>query len=274
MMAALEGGLTFQKGLGAVHALSHPLGGLKAPSLHHGTLNAVLLPAVLRFNEPHAGDKYGVLRRVLQLPEDASLPDYFAALSRPPRPADEPAPDGRARGLPRRTSRATPRSTTRPRPIRGRPAKPSSWPCSTKRWADGHGPAASSGRPWVSSAIRLTATAATSSRAANRPIASAKSAPMTSAMADGASRPPQPGHGPGHPHAGRAQGGRVELGRVGVEPAPGAQQREAHQQQRRAPPRPASSAPRTAGSPRHWRRGSRSACAGGRWSRRRGAASA
>ncbi len=54
MMAALEGGLTFQKGLGAVHALSHPLGGLKEPSLHHGTLNAVLLPAVLRFNEPHA----------------------------------------------------------------------------------------------------------------------------------------------------------------------------------------------------------------------------
>ena len=58
MMAALEGGLTFQKGLGAVHALSHPLGGLKAPSLHHGTLNAVLLPAVLRFNEPNAEDKY------------------------------------------------------------------------------------------------------------------------------------------------------------------------------------------------------------------------
>ena len=81
MMAALEGGLTFQKGLGAVHALSHPLGGLKEPSLHHGTLNAVLLPAVLRFNEPHAEEKYDVLRRVLNLPEDASLPDYFAALT-------------------------------------------------------------------------------------------------------------------------------------------------------------------------------------------------
>ena len=45
MMAALEGGLTFQKGLGAVHALSHPLGGLKDLSLHHGTLNAVILPS-------------------------------------------------------------------------------------------------------------------------------------------------------------------------------------------------------------------------------------
>ena len=80
-MAALEGGLTFQKGLGAVHALSHPLGGLYEPSLHHGTLNAVLLPHVLRFNEPHAADKYRVMRRVLQLPEDASLPEYFAGLT-------------------------------------------------------------------------------------------------------------------------------------------------------------------------------------------------
>ena len=42
--------MAFQKGLGAVHALSHPLGGLKEPRLHHGTLNAVFLPAVLRFN--------------------------------------------------------------------------------------------------------------------------------------------------------------------------------------------------------------------------------
>ena len=41
MMAALEGGLTFQKGLGGVHALSHPLGSLRDPVLHHGTLNAV-----------------------------------------------------------------------------------------------------------------------------------------------------------------------------------------------------------------------------------------
>ena len=81
MMAALEGGLTFQKGLGAVHALSHPLGGLKAPSLHHGTLNAVLLPAVLRFNEPHAEDKYGSCAACCNLPEDASLPGYFAALT-------------------------------------------------------------------------------------------------------------------------------------------------------------------------------------------------
>ncbi|MEM8974447.1 MAG: iron-containing alcohol dehydrogenase, partial [Pseudomonadota bacterium] len=52
MMAALQGGLTFQKGLGAIHALSHPLGALKHVSLHHGTLNAILLPYVLEKNAP------------------------------------------------------------------------------------------------------------------------------------------------------------------------------------------------------------------------------
>jgi alcohol dehydrogenase class IV len=81
MMAALEGGLTFQKGLGAVHALSHPLGGLKEPSLHHGTLNAVLLPSVLRFNEGHAGEKYGELRRLLALPDHVTLADFFHDLA-------------------------------------------------------------------------------------------------------------------------------------------------------------------------------------------------
>jgi len=81
MMAALEGGLTFQKGLGAVHALSHPLGGRKDLSLHHGTLNAVILPAALRFNQSHAEAKYAVIRSTLGLPADADLADYFARLS-------------------------------------------------------------------------------------------------------------------------------------------------------------------------------------------------
>ena len=44
LMGALQGGMCFQKGLGAVHGLSHALGSLKNPPLHHGTLNAVLLP--------------------------------------------------------------------------------------------------------------------------------------------------------------------------------------------------------------------------------------
>jgi alcohol dehydrogenase class IV len=82
MMAALEGGLTFQKGLGAVHSLSHALGGLKSPSLHHGTLNAVLLPAVLRFNEEVAREKYDVLRRVLGLSEGADLARWIEDLNR------------------------------------------------------------------------------------------------------------------------------------------------------------------------------------------------
>ena len=53
MSASFQGALAFQKGLGAVHSLSHPLGGLKIngkTSLHHGTLNAIVMPAVLRFN--------------------------------------------------------------------------------------------------------------------------------------------------------------------------------------------------------------------------------
>ncbi|HEY1130058.1 MAG TPA: iron-containing alcohol dehydrogenase [Roseateles sp.] len=49
MCASVHGALAFQKGLGAVHSLSHALGGLE-PRLHHGTLNAVFLPAVIRFN--------------------------------------------------------------------------------------------------------------------------------------------------------------------------------------------------------------------------------
>jgi 4-hydroxybutyrate dehydrogenase len=81
MMGALEGGLTFQKGLGAVHALSHALGGLKQPSLHHGTLNAILLPPVIRFNTGHIGDKEGRLKAALGLPANADLAGEVAALN-------------------------------------------------------------------------------------------------------------------------------------------------------------------------------------------------
>lgn len=82
MMASLEGGLAFQKGLGAVHALSHSLGTLRSPALHHGTLNAVLLPPVLRFNAPNVGDKYCSMRRTLGLAADADLAQWFTALTR------------------------------------------------------------------------------------------------------------------------------------------------------------------------------------------------
>jgi len=49
MSASAQGALAFQKGLGCVHSLSHSLGGVN-PRLHHGTLNAMFLPAVVRFN--------------------------------------------------------------------------------------------------------------------------------------------------------------------------------------------------------------------------------
>ena len=48
MSASMQGAMAFQKGLGCVHSLSHSLGGAD-PRLHHGTLNAMFLPAVLRF---------------------------------------------------------------------------------------------------------------------------------------------------------------------------------------------------------------------------------
>jgi 4-hydroxybutyrate dehydrogenase len=81
MMASTEGALTFQKGLGAVHAMAHPLGALDDLPLHHGTLNAVLLPAVLRFNEPAAPQKYARLREVIGLEPDADLAGWVAGLN-------------------------------------------------------------------------------------------------------------------------------------------------------------------------------------------------
>ena len=49
MSASMQGAMAFQKGLGCVHSLSHSLGGVN-PRLHHGTLNAMFLPAVILFN--------------------------------------------------------------------------------------------------------------------------------------------------------------------------------------------------------------------------------
>ena len=49
MMAAMMGAVAFQKGLGAVHSLAHPLSSIA--NLHHGTANGILLPPVLEFNK-------------------------------------------------------------------------------------------------------------------------------------------------------------------------------------------------------------------------------
>lgn len=81
MMGALQGGLTFQKGLGAVHALSHALGALKSPNLHHGTLNAILMPAVMRLNRPAAPAKIARIEQALGL-APGGLEDALDALNR------------------------------------------------------------------------------------------------------------------------------------------------------------------------------------------------
>ena len=78
MVCALEGAMAFQKGLGAVHALTHPLGAIRQLNLHHGTLNAVLTPAVLRFNRPAIGDKWQRLEAFFGMAPDAAI----AALNR------------------------------------------------------------------------------------------------------------------------------------------------------------------------------------------------
>ncbi len=82
MMAALEGGLAFQKGLGAVHSISHALGGLAGLKLHHGTLNAMLTPLVLRFNAPAVGDKLARLGASMGLPAAADVATQLDALNR------------------------------------------------------------------------------------------------------------------------------------------------------------------------------------------------
>ncbi|MCB8880521.1 iron-containing alcohol dehydrogenase [Acidisoma cellulosilytica] len=73
MVAALEGAMAFQKGLGAVHALTHALGAIHSLNLHHGTLNALLMPAVLRFNRPAIGAKWSVLARIMGGEPDAVI---------------------------------------------------------------------------------------------------------------------------------------------------------------------------------------------------------
>lgn len=66
LAAASMGAAAFQKGLGGVHALAHPLGGLYDKP--HGLLNAILLPYVVVRNRPHIADRMDILARVLDLP--------------------------------------------------------------------------------------------------------------------------------------------------------------------------------------------------------------
>jgi len=78
MSASMQGAMAFQKGLGCVHSLSHSLGGVN-PRLHHGTLNAMFLPAVVRFNaQAEAVKKDRRLERMAQamgLQSASDIPD-------------------------------------------------------------------------------------------------------------------------------------------------------------------------------------------------------
>ncbi len=81
MMCSTEGALSFIKGLGAVHAMSHAAGRIPRLNLHHGTLNAVFLPAVLRFNEAQCEDKYERLRQAMGLEAGASIADAVSSMN-------------------------------------------------------------------------------------------------------------------------------------------------------------------------------------------------
>lgn len=81
MMAATEGAMAFTKGLGAVHAMSHACGANPVLKLHHGTLNAVILPTVLEYNEGACVEKFKRLRMSLGLQPNASIADFVRSLN-------------------------------------------------------------------------------------------------------------------------------------------------------------------------------------------------
>ena len=66
MSAAAMGATAFQKGLGAVHSLSHPVGSIY--DTHHGLTNAVFMPYVMNFNRPAIEGQMDILARYLNLP--------------------------------------------------------------------------------------------------------------------------------------------------------------------------------------------------------------
>ncbi|MBT4011832.1 MAG: iron-containing alcohol dehydrogenase [Planctomycetaceae bacterium] len=83
MMCAMQGALSFQKGLGVIHAVSHPLGALRRKRLHHGTLNAVFMPHAIRFNLDSARQETRVISSTLGISSGTDgLADAFSELNR------------------------------------------------------------------------------------------------------------------------------------------------------------------------------------------------
>jgi len=85
MSASLQGALAFQKGLGCVHSLSHSLGGIN-PRLHHGTLNAIFLPAVIQFNRKAATmvneHKTARIAQAMGLADESQIEDAIQDMTR------------------------------------------------------------------------------------------------------------------------------------------------------------------------------------------------
>ena len=84
MSASMQGAMAFQKGLGCVHSLSHSLGGIN-PGLHHGTLNAVFLPAVIEFNAAspsvQAENRLRRMAQAMDLGDGSDIPVAIRALN-------------------------------------------------------------------------------------------------------------------------------------------------------------------------------------------------
>jgi 4-hydroxybutyrate dehydrogenase len=79
MMGALLGGISFHKGLGVVHSLSHALG--SEGRVHHGTINAILLPHALRFNRDAAGPRMADLAGRLGLGRTGDAAGHLVTLT-------------------------------------------------------------------------------------------------------------------------------------------------------------------------------------------------
>jgi 4-hydroxybutyrate dehydrogenase len=79
MMGALLGGISFHKGLGVVHSLSHALG--SEGRVHHGTINAILLPHALRFNRDAAGPRMADLAGRLGLGRAGDAAGHLVTLT-------------------------------------------------------------------------------------------------------------------------------------------------------------------------------------------------
>ena len=80
LVASSMGATAFQRGLGAMHALAHPLGALY--DAHHGMLNAILMPYVLKANQHAVAPRLQALARYLALPDDnpGAVLDWVLAL--------------------------------------------------------------------------------------------------------------------------------------------------------------------------------------------------